>query len=472
MTFFKKIFGDPQLSLNEIDPYQLFQAESLVSFLPFLSYLKVIERELKEDYFLLLFTKSKLPEISKIALAITIIYNSDILLSSSIGSLFAYFHFQLSQNKYLYREEVRLMIIHCLDLFFPKDYYGKNLQSAMRKDLKPIIPTSSFTEANSEMEKLILKAFTSSGPDFKRKIKKFLPLLRPHNKMLYSKKTAKDFLKIFVFLFPDSPILLLLLLNTPNSAFTVDYRQSWITSIIDNAIDYLPSSKTKFEFIERLKDLFEASQYQIRLSAFITAWTLTDDITPIKVGTNDNVKYVRKRCQNILKNPEREKNRRMKKHQSELKKISHYFLESKPDISFITGTIDSVFVFEVKLGLTSRTVALKGEQTLDDLHGFIQEVFKWDNDHLYAFFMNNRAWSKIQHYFSPDNLEGPFAHKKSLYSLNLYVNKKFLYLFDFGDNHEFRILVKQITSEEEINGPFPLLLSQKGKSPQQYHYYE
>lgn len=37
-----------------------------------------------------------------------------------------------------------------------------------------------------------------------------------------------------------------------------------------------------------------------------------------------------------------------------------------------------------------------------------------------------------------------------------------------GDSNHFRVTVKEITSQEEIEGPFPLLLHQRGKAPEQY----
>jgi len=82
--------------------------------------------------------------------------------------------------------------------------------------------------------------------------------------------------------------------------------------------------------------------------------------------------------------------------------------------------------------------------------------------------MNNRAWSKTQAYYSPDAGEKSFTNKKQLYTLGLVLQKEFLYLFDFGDSHHFRVFTKKITSQKDISGPFPKLLCKKGKSPVQY----
>src|SRR5262249_51784805 len=65
------------------------------------------------------------------------------------------------------------------------------------------------------------------------------------------------------------------------------------------------------------------------------------------------------------------------------------------------------FKVEVKQGLFDqfhdiwRRVELRGEQTLHDLHMAIQQAFDFDNDHLYAFFLSNRAWDEASEYVSP-----------------------------------------------------------------------
>ena len=49
-----------------------------------------------------------------------------------------------------------------------------------------------------------------------------------------------------------------------------------------------------------------------------------------------------------------------------------------------------------------RHIRVCADITLEELHNIIQDVFKFDNDHLYAFFMDDRAWSHWDAYFSPD----------------------------------------------------------------------
>lgn len=63
------------------------------------------------------------------------------------------------------------------------------------------------------------------------------------------------------------------------------------------------------------------------------------------------------------------------------------------------------YVFHVTLrgaGQTWRRIEIQAEQTLEDLHNAIQNAFEWDNDHLYSFFMNNKAWDSTSEYTLPE----------------------------------------------------------------------
>jgi hypothetical protein len=53
--------------------------------------------------------------------------------------------------------------------------------------------------------------------------------------------------------------------------------------------------------------------------------------------------------------------------------------------------------------------------------------------------------------------------------LGLTVGKRFLYLFDFGDNNMFNVDVMDIRPAGPAdNGSFPRLVESKGKAPEQY----
>ncbi|MBN1765120.1 MAG: plasmid pRiA4b ORF-3 family protein [Sedimentisphaerales bacterium] len=131
-----------------------------------------------------------------------------------------------------------------------------------------------------------------------------------------------------------------------------------------------------------------------------------------------------------------------------------------------------------------RRIAIRGGQTLHDLHYTIFDAFDRDEDHLYSFYILPRALkSRIDHsilrssfeYTHPYNHEmGDFLEKvpdnaatTTIESLNLSLGKKFLYLFDFGDEWWHVITVEKV-KEKPDHGEYPRILEQNGPSPPQY----
>ncbi|HEY3319787.1 MAG TPA: hypothetical protein VGP72_04850 [Planctomycetota bacterium] len=129
-------------------------------------------------------------------------------------------------------------------------------------------------------------------------------------------------------------------------------------------------------------------------------------------------------------------------------------------------TKGGTFVFRVSLGKeTWRTIAMSGEHTLDDLHMAIQSAFKFDNDHLYGFYMDNKRYSK-NCYNDSRGEEGPFADEAVIGQLDVWLHQRFLYIFDFGDQWEFSVELLEIRDQRHKGAP--KILVRMGKSPQQY----
>ena len=125
----------------------------------------------------------------------------------------------------------------------------------------------------------------------------------------------------------------------------------------------------------------------------------------------------------------------------------------------------------------TRKLELLEEQTLDDLHeAIIYKSFRWDDPHMYAFFMDNKPYSqdrKMEYHCDPEgemeffNEGKPNSTNTRLKDLNFKKKQKFLFVFDFGDDHMFSIKVEDF-SEAKEGIKYPVILEQKGKSPEQY----
>ncbi len=143
-----------------------------------------------------------------------------------------------------------------------------------------------------------------------------------------------------------------------------------------------------------------------------------------------------------------------------------------------------VFVFKVALSDRKdvwRRIAVRANQTLDDLHEAIFVAFDRDDEHLYSFYFpkpgtkgRNRLRDAVEYshpYMSEE--PDPFgevprnAAEAKLSSLDLKPRQVFLYLFDFGDNWWHEITVEQIDGQPD-KGEYPRLLESHGQSPPQY----
>lgn len=130
----------------------------------------------------------------------------------------------------------------------------------------------------------------------------------------------------------------------------------------------------------------------------------------------------------------------------------------------------------------TRKIELKETQTLDDLHeAIIYKSFEWSDPHLYSFHFDNKPYSrnkKMEYTFDPESyVKFPFdfsgtygkpnSSRTKLKDLSLTRNQKFLFVFDFGDDHHFGIKVVGFGNVQK-DKRYPLILEEKGKAPEQY----
>jgi hypothetical protein len=130
------------------------------------------------------------------------------------------------------------------------------------------------------------------------------------------------------------------------------------------------------------------------------------------------------------------------------------------------------FVFHARLlgyrGVT-RTVAVRGDQTLIDLHRILQQGFEWDDEHLYSFWLTGTFWDARQEYTAPFEIEPPARSADiRLDRLALELGQKIAYIFDFGEEWRVGLTLKEVVTAGA--GSFPRMLESRGEAPPQYAY--
>lgn len=145
------------------------------------------------------------------------------------------------------------------------------------------------------------------------------------------------------------------------------------------------------------------------------------------------------------------------------------------EVFLMSGPISEKFA--KKNPVISRTIQIRGDQTLEDLHDAIFDAFgRWD-EHMYEFqFGKGPMDPKAPRYVLPnaddmdmggDKRPAGRVDQTTIGSLGLEVGRSFGYWFDFGDDWWHQIDVMAI--EEKVpTGKFPKVTKKVGKSPPQY----
>jgi hypothetical protein len=152
-------------------------------------------------------------------------------------------------------------------------------------------------------------------------------------------------------------------------------------------------------------------------------------------------------------------------------KVRLYTLE----VFIIGGPVSEKFA--KKNPVVGRTIQIRGDQTLEDLHHAIFDAFGQWEEHMYEFQFGKRPMDpKAKRYVLPgafqieadwDNPPIGRVGDFSIESLHLKVGQRFGYWFDFGDDWWHQINVEAI--EDKVpKGKFPKVTKKVGKSPPQY----
>jgi hypothetical protein len=122
--------------------------------------------------------------------------------------------------------------------------------------------------------------------------------------------------------------------------------------------------------------------------------------------------------------------------------------------------------------ITSRTIEIRGDQTLEDLHLAIFQAYDRWVEHLYEFQLGKRPFDSAGPNYGitdPDSeqRETRDASTTTLDSLGLKPERAFGYWFDFGDDWYHQVQVDRI--EQAIpTVTYPRVIKRIGKSPPQY----
>jgi hypothetical protein len=127
----------------------------------------------------------------------------------------------------------------------------------------------------------------------------------------------------------------------------------------------------------------------------------------------------------------------------------------------------NTYIFKVSLGKNIwRKIKLSSSHTLHQLHEAIQDAFGFFDDHLYAFFMDGKAWSKDAYWDSRGD-EPPYTDEAEIGRIGLALWKRFLYLYDYGFEWRFDVRLEEI-----LDSPTPpneaAVIEVCGESPSQY----
>jgi len=137
---------------------------------------------------------------------------------------------------------------------------------------------------------------------------------------------------------------------------------------------------------------------------------------------------------------------------------------------------EKILTFKVSLSENSqitRDLALVESQTLYTLAESIVDAFDFDFDHCFGFFSSFEKWFRAERVYElfKDIGEEGSPNAKGVKKIRIVdafsLDKKLLFLFDYGD--EWKFTVEFMGKEEPVyNRKYPFLISKTGKSPEQY----
>jgi|GEM_PF-432717 len=126
------------------------------------------------------------------------------------------------------------------------------------------------------------------------------------------------------------------------------------------------------------------------------------------------------------------------------------------------------YIFNVSLGKAKRRISMSSEATLADFSSLILKSVDFGQDHLDMFVVRDRMGRtfEINHPYN-EWAEGARTNEVLIGDLPLQPGSSMLYVFDFGDNWEFQVVLEEIQPGKPKRNSNKIL-ERKGKAPEQY----
>jgi hypothetical protein len=161
-----------------------------------------------------------------------------------------------------------------------------------------------------------------------------------------------------------------------------------------------------------------------------------------------------------------------KKKASKGKQVARKAATSSRIYTLDVHLVDGPFFEEPPEQDISRQIAIRGHQTLHDLHRAIFDAFERWEEHLYEFNLGAGPADRSQIYFFSDGWDADEdgsgdPETTRLDELDLEVGRRFGYTFDMGDEWQHIIEVIAVT-EGKGKGKYPRVVKKVGEAPPQY----
>ncbi len=128
------------------------------------------------------------------------------------------------------------------------------------------------------------------------------------------------------------------------------------------------------------------------------------------------------------------------------------------------------FTWKVSLGEVWRRIETSSDNDLDELAHTILSAFDFDNDHLYCFEMRDPRGRHLQIAHPLMDDAECWTDQVQLGALPLKAGDLMTFIFDFGDNWQFDVLLESVTDNPSPQKKRPKVIAKRGKAPKQYAY--